>query len=100
MDNNRIGTSVLILHPEGRYKVGRPKQHGAGLLSKNEQSNGGLVTFTHVSERFAVELSTCFNDLGLSLLGFEHPIFRMRGKRSNPLRHRRGWILVLPKDCT
>ena len=31
-----------------------------------------------------------FNDLGLSRLGFEHPTFRLRGKRSNPLRHRRG----------
>ena len=24
------------------------------------------------------------------MLGFEHPAFRLRGKRSNPLRHRRG----------
>lgn len=43
MDNNRIGTTVLILHPEGRHKVGRPKQHGAGLLSKNEQSSVRIV---------------------------------------------------------
>ena len=28
-------------------------------------------------------------DLGLSRLGFEHPTFRLRGERSNPLRHRR-----------
>ena len=32
-------------------------------------------------------VTTCFNDLGLSQLGFEHPTFRMRGKRSNRLRH-------------
>ena len=26
----------------------------------------------------------------LSQLGFEHPTFRFRGQRSNPLGHRRG----------
>ena len=31
-----------------------------------------------------------FYDLGLSRLGFEHPTFRLRCKRSNPLRHRSG----------
>ena len=31
---------------------------------------------------------SCFNDLGVSGLGFEHPIFRMRGDRSKWLRHR------------
>ena len=30
----------------------------------------------------------CFNDLGLSRLGIEHPILRFRGERSKPLRHR------------
>ena len=33
---------------------------------------------------------TCFNDICLSRLGFEHPTFRLRGERSNPLRHRRN----------
>ena len=33
---------------------------------------------------------TCFNDLGLSQLGFEHATFRFRGERSIPLRHHRG----------
>ena len=32
----------------------------------------------------------CFNDLGLSRLGFEHPSFRLRRELNNPLRHRRG----------
>ena len=35
-------------------------------------------------------VTTCFYDLVLSWLNFEHPTFRMRGERSNPLRHRRG----------
>ena len=35
--------------------------------------------------------------LGLSWLGFEHPAFRLRGERTNQLRHSRGllkWIYV------
>ena len=31
-------------------------------------------------------------NLGLSRLGFKHPTFRLRGQRSNPLRHRRGMV--------
>ena len=34
-------------------------------------------------------VTTCFYDLGLSRRGFEHPTFRLRGQRSNPLRHNR-----------
>ena len=30
-------------------------------------------------------VTTCFSDLGLSRLGFEHPIFCLRGQRSNLL---------------
>ena len=33
-------------------------------------------------------VTTCFNDLGLSRLGFEHPTFRMRGEHCNRLPHR------------
>ena len=36
----------------------------------------------------SVDITTCFYDLGLSWLGFEHPTFRLRGERFNPLRHR------------
>ena len=31
-------------------------------------------------------VATCFNQLGLSRLGFEHPTYRLRGECSNPLR--------------
>ena len=31
-------------------------------------------------------------NLGMSRLGFKHPTFRLRGQRSNPLRHRRGMV--------
>ena len=43
--------------------------------------------------------TTCFYHLGLSRLEFEHPTFRLRYQRSNPLRHRRwsnDWLLNLP----
>ena len=56
--------------------------------------NGHLrepVTLTPVAERLTVELSqSVLTTLSLSRLGFEHPIFRLRGERFNPLRHRRG----------
>ena len=41
------------------------------------------VTLISNAERLAVELSLLFNDLSLSRMGFEHPTFRLRGKRSN-----------------
>ena len=36
-------------------------------------------------------VTTCFYDVCLSRLGFEHPTFRIRGKRSNRLNHRGGY---------
>ena len=48
----------------------------------------GPVTLTSIAKRLAV--ATWFYNLGLPQLGFEHPTFRLRGKRSNPLRHHRG----------
>ena len=33
---------------------------------------------------------TCLNDLGMWRPGFEHPNFRLRGERSNPLRYYRA----------
>ena len=48
---------------------------------------GGPVTLTctRIAERFvfcSVAVTTCFNDLGLLQLGFEHPTFRLQGERS------------------
>ena len=47
--------------------------------------NGHLqwpVTLTPNAERWigSGAVTTCFNDLGLSRLGFEHPTFRLRGE--------------------
>ena len=49
----------------------------------------GLVTLIPIAERLAVELSLPVYQLDMSWLGFEHPTFRLRGERSNRLRHRR-----------
>lgn len=35
-------------------------------------------------------VTTCFNDLSLSVLGYEHLTFCMQGKRFNRLHHRRS----------
>ena len=35
-------------------------------------------------------VTTCFYDFGLSELGFEHPTFRLRGERSDPMLHLRS----------
>ena len=39
----------------------------------------------------------CFYDLSVLRLGFEHPIFCMRGERSKSLRHRRVWTNIMLK---
>ena len=45
-------------------------------------------------EHLQWSVTTCFHDLGLSRLGFEHPTFCLQGQRSNRLRHHRGQKLV------
>ena len=58
-----------------RYKLSSPRTSDTHICCRAFSS--GAVT-------------TCFYDLHLSRLGFEHPTFRLRGQRSNPLRHRRS----------
>ena len=41
-----------------------------------------------------VMITTCFNDLGLSRLGFEHPKFLLRGERFNRQGFQKG-VMVL-----
>ena len=51
-------------------------------------------THTYCQAFSSGAVTTCFYDLGLSRLGFEHPTFRLRGQRSSLLRHRRGFCCV------
>ena len=54
----------------------------------------GPVTLTPKAESWPVELLLpVFNDLGLSLPGFEHSTLRLRGIQSYPLHHRRGYFV-------
>ena len=57
--------------------------HGATVYDDHLR---GPLTLTPIVERLAVD----FYDLGLSRLGFQQPNFRLRGERSNQLRHRRN----------
>ena len=52
-----------------------------------------VISETHTYCRAFISgtATTWFYDLGLSRLGFEHPTFRLRGKRLNQLRHHRGF---------
>ena len=67
--------------------------HGASIYNCHLR---GPVTLTPNAEFLAVwqfgsgAVTTCFYDLDLWRLGFEHPTFRLRAQRSYPLRHRSG----------
>ena len=47
-------------------------------------------THTYCRALSSGAVTTCFTDLGMLRLGFEHPIFRLQGQCSNPLPHRSG----------
>ena len=38
--------------------------------------------------------TTCFYDLGMSWIGFEHPTYGLSGERSNRLRHHGGFTRI------
>ena len=60
--------------------------HGASVYNGHIR---GPVTLTYCRAFSSGAVTSCFYDLGLSRLGFENPTFRLRGQRSNPVRHRR-----------
>ena len=47
----------------------------------------GVVVLRRCQISHIMKMHYFLKDLGLSRLGFEHPTFRLRGKRSNPLHH-------------
>ena len=60
--------------------------------------DGRPMTLTPYAERFGSgAVTTCFNDLGLSQLGFEHPTLHLQGERSDPLRHHRSALVLLKR---
>ena len=84
-------SALVAIEQWGFFRVPLLLWHGALFYNGHIQ---GPVTLTPVAERLASELSLPVYDLGLSRLGFEHPIatFRMPGKRSNRLRQRRAFV--------
>ena len=57
-------------------------------------------THTYCRALSSGAVTTCFYDLGLSHLGFEHPTFQLRGQRSNTLRHALEFIFHFHCDDT
>ena len=62
--------------------------HGASIYNGHHR---GPVTLKPIAERWAGELSLPIFTTYVCRMGFEHPlaVFRLRGERSNQLRHRR-----------
>ena len=52
-------------------------------------------TFTYCRAFNGAAVTTCFYDLGMLLLWFELPTVRLWGERSNRLRHRRGYSVII-----
>ena len=81
-------SALMAIEQWGFFRVRHLLWYGTSVY------NGHLrepMTLTPIAERLAVELSL----LGLSRLGFEQLTFRLRGERSNLLRHCRGEMLPL-----
>ena len=85
--NFDLCSALMVIEQWGFFSVPHLLWHGASV---NNGHLRGPVTLTPIAERLAVELSLPVLTTGLSRLRFEHQTFRLRGERSNPLRHRRG----------
>ena len=85
-DLNSVRTGMSI-EQRGFFSVLHLLWHGSSVYNGHLQEP---VTLTPITVNLAMELSLPVYDLGLSQFGFEHPTFRLRGKRSYRLRHRRG----------
>ena len=59
----------------------------------------GTLTFTPFVEFSSRAVTTCFNDLGLSRLVFEHSTFNMPVERSYQLCHHRGLFPLILFVC-
>ena len=81
----------MVIEQWGFFSVPQLLWHGASVYNDHLRE---LVTLTPVAEVLAVELSLPVLMMGLSRTGFKHPTFRMRGERSNRLRHRSVGNLV------
>ena len=76
--NFDLCSALMAIEQWGFFSLPHLLWHGTTVYNGRLR---GPVTLTF--GRWAV--TTCFNDLGLKRLGFEHPTYRLRGERSNPL---------------
>ena len=91
--NFDLCSALMAMEQWGFFSVSHLLWHGASVYNGHLR---GPVRLTSIAERYSGAVTTCFYrfyDLDLSRLGFEHPKFRLRGQRFNPLRHRRGQIM-------
>ena len=85
--NFDLCSALIAIEQWGFFSVPHLLWHGASSPRTRD-------THTNWSAFCTGAVSTCFYDLGLSRLGFEHPTFSLRDARSNWLRHRHGLFVV------
>ena len=83
-----------ILGSNGHWAVTAPKRatHGIRLSWSSPRTRD---YHTHLWAFCSGAVTTCFYDLGLLRLGFEHRSLHLRGKPSNRLHHLRGFKKVV-----
>ena len=81
---------IMVIDNWGFFSV--PNQLWNGAYVYNGHLRGPVTPIPVVT--------TCFYDLGLSRLWFEHPTFRVWGERSNRLHHRIIFRCKKPKKQT
>ena len=78
---------LMAIEQWGFYSVPHLLWHGASVYMVISEDPWHSYLLPRLSSG---AVTTCFNDLGLSRLGFEHPTFRLWGERSKSQCHRRG----------
>ena len=84
--NFDLCSALMPIEQWGFFSMPHLLWHGASIYNGHHR---GPVTLKPIAERWAGELSLPIFTTYVCRLGFEHPIFRLRGERSNQLRHRR-----------
>ena len=79
----------MAIEQRGFFSVHHLLYHESSVYNGHLQGPG-TDTHTYCRAFGSRAVTACFNDLGLSRLGFDHPTFRLRRELNNPLRHRRG----------
>ena len=87
--NFDLCSALMAIEQWGFFSVPHLLWHGASVYNGHLR---GTITHNYCRAFGSGDVTTCCYDLGLSRLGFELPTLRLRGERSNRLRHRRGFF--------